>query len=109
MPVLISAVTSMPAGIWGGLITLPEGGMAEAREFARRHGFRLLGMQALPGLKHSFSHFRLNIQPLLCTVEVKACRVTEAGWQWLEYDEIETAALPTPIRRLLRGMLQKAG
>ena len=98
-----------PVGIWGGLLTLPEGGIAEARAFARRHGFRLLGMQALTGLRHSFSHFRLNIQPLLCTVEASACLVAEAGWQWLEYDEIETAALPTPIRRLLRGMLQKAG
>ena len=66
-------------------------------------------MQVLPSLWHSFSHFHLNIQPLLCTVEVKTCLVAEAGWQWLEYDEIETAALPTPIRRLLRGMLQKVG
>ena len=106
LPVLMSAVTSMPAGIWGGLITLPEGGMAEAREFARRHGFRLLDIQPLPGLRHSFSHFHLNIQPLLCAVEARTCLVAEAGWQWLEHDEIETAALPTPIRRLFRGTLQ---
>jgi len=98
-----------PAGIWGGLLTLPEGGIAEVRGFARRHGFRLLDMQPLPSLRHSFSHFHLNIQPLLCTVEASACLVAEAGWQWLEYGEIETAALPTPIRRLLRGMLQKVG
>jgi A/G-specific adenine glycosylase len=98
-----------PAGIWGGLLTLPDGGIAEVREFARRHGFRLLDMQPLAGLRHTFSHFRLNIQPLLCTVEASACLVAEADCQWLEYGEIETAALPTPIRRLLRGMLQKAG
>lgn len=96
-----------PFGIWGGLLTLPEGGIDEAREFARRYGFRLLDMQALPSFKHTFSHFRLNIHPLLCAAEVKACLVAEAGWQWLEYDQIETAALPTPIRRLLRGLLQK--
>ncbi|MBL0165903.1 MAG: hypothetical protein IPP85_01675 [Propionivibrio sp.] len=85
----------MPAGIWGGLITLPEGGMAEAREFARRHGFRLLGMQALAQASLAFSpeHPARGVK-----VPVTA--------EWLEYDEI---ALPTPIRRLLRGMLQKAG
>ena len=91
-----------PAGIWGGLLTLPEGGVAEARAYARRHGFRLLGMQPMAGVKHSFTHFRLQIQTLLCTVAASPSLVAEAGWQWLAYAEIETAALPTPIRRLLR-------
>jgi A/G-specific adenine glycosylase len=91
-----------PAGIWGGLLSLPEGGVAEARAYARRHGFRLLGMRPMAGVKHSFTHFRLQIQTLLCTVAVSPNVVAETGWQWLAYAEIETAALPTPIRRLLR-------
>lgn len=98
-----------PVGIWGGLLSLPEGGVAEVREFARRYGCRLLAIQAMPGLRHTFSHFHLNIQPLLCTVEVKARLVAEAGWQWLDYAEIETAALPAPIRQLLGRLVQKAG
>jgi len=95
-----------PAGIWGGLLTLPEGGVAEARAYARRHGFRLIRMQPMPGIKHSFTHFRLQIQTLLCTVAVSPNVVAEAGWQWLAYAEIETAALPTPIRRLLRDGIE---
>ncbi len=91
-----------PAGIWGGLLTLPEGGVAEARVFAQRHGLRLVGMRSLASIKHTFSHFHLHIQPLLCTVEVTVALVAEAGWQWLDYGEVETAALPTPIRFLLR-------
>jgi A/G-specific adenine glycosylase len=91
-----------PAGIWGGLLTLPEGGVAEARAYARRHGFRLIRMQPMAGVRHSFTHFRLQIQTLLCTVVASPNVVAEAGWQWLAYAEIETAALPTPIRRLLR-------
>ena len=98
-----------PVGIWGGLLALPEGGVAEARELARRYGCRLLAMRAVTGLRHTFSHFRLNIQPLLCTVEVKGLLMAEAGWQWLVYGEIETAALPTPIRRLLRKMAKESG
>jgi len=97
-----------PAGIWGGLLTLPEGASAGAAEFARRHGCRLLDTHALPVLKHTFTHFRLDIQALLCRVDVSAQRVSEAGWQWLEYAAIESAALPTPIRSLLRGVAQKA-
>ena len=94
-----------PAGIWGGLLTLPEGGAAETREFARRHGFRLIGIHSLPSLKHTFSHFHLHIQPLLCTVEATASVAAEAGWQWLGYGDVETAALPTPIRLLLRTLV----
>lgn len=95
-----------PAGIWGGLLTLPEGGTAEARGFAQRHGFQLIGVRCLPSLKHSFSHFHLLIQPLLCRVEAPSRTVAEAGWQWLDYGEVETAALPSPIRSLLRTLLQ---
>ena len=98
-----------PAGIWGGLLTLPEGGVAEARELARRYGCRLLEMQALVPFRHTFSHFHLHIQPLLCSVEMKNRLVAEAGWQWLEYEEIETAALPMPVRFLLRTMAQRMG
>ena len=67
-----------------------------------------MAIHAVPGLRHTFSHFHLNIQPLLCTVEVKASLVAEAGWQWLDYAEIETAALPAPIRQLLGKLAQKA-
>ena len=91
-----------PAGIWGGLLSLPEGGAADPEVFARRHGCRLVDTQALPPLKHTFTHFRLGIHALLCRVEVSAHQVSEGGWQWLDYAAIGSAALPTPIRRLLR-------
>ena len=90
-----------PAGIWGGLLTLPEGGVAEARMFARRHGFRLLGMRAMSAVKHSFTHFHLHIQTLLCSVETSTVLLAESGWQWLALADIDSAALPAPIKRLL--------
>ncbi|MBK8745866.1 A/G-specific adenine glycosylase [Propionivibrio sp.] len=91
-----------PAGIWGGLLALPEAGASGASALARRHGCRLLDTQRMPALKHSFSHFRLTIQTVRCSVEARASLAAEAGWEWLAHSEIETAALPTPIRRLLR-------
>ena len=93
-----------PAGIWGGLLSLPEGGAADPEVFASRHGCRLLGTQALPPLKHTFTHFRLDIHALVCRVELTTQPVSEAAWQWLDYAAIESAALPTPIRRLLGGV-----
>jgi A/G-specific adenine glycosylase len=96
-----------PAGIWGGLLSLPEGGDADPELFSRRHGCRLVDMQELPSLKHTFTHFRLAIQPLLCRVEPTSQPVSESGWQWLAYAAIDSAALPTPIRILLRQVVSK--
>ena len=91
-----------PLGIWGGLLGLPEGGVAEARNYAAQHGCRLLEIQALAPLRHTFSHFRLNMHCLLCFVEIKGHPVAESGREWLDYGNIDNAALPTPVRRLLK-------
>ena len=95
-----------PAGIWGGLLSLPEVPQATpeaAAALARRHGCRVLHTQALPALQHTFTHFKLTIAPLLCTVEPAAQRAAEPGWQWLPLVAALDAGLPAPIRKLLAG------
>lgn len=98
-----------PIGIWGGLLALPESALGKdkdvAEKLARQHACRLHEISAMPALKHAFSHFYLQLHPVLCRVEPLGLGVAEAGWHWLPHTEIETAALPAPIRRLLRAML----
>jgi A/G-specific adenine glycosylase len=102
-----------PTGIWGGLLSPPEVD-AKANEVAdeeayenaieryvRRCGGRLLHVQALPTLKHSFSHFRLTIRPLCCAIDVTAHLAAEPGWEWLNLNDLKTAALPAPVLQLL--------
>ncbi|MDR0577811.1 MAG: A/G-specific adenine glycosylase [Candidatus Accumulibacter sp.] len=91
-----------PLGIWGGLLALPELIGEDAGEFARRRGFRLLRTRELPPLRHAFSHFRLTLRPCLCRIDGIARRLGEPGWEWLALDEIDSAALPAPILRILR-------
>ena len=93
-----------PTGIWGGLLSLPEADAVDAGEYARRHGFRLLETEPMQMLRHTFTHFRLNIRATLCRVERTAGMAAEPGWEWLDLAEIESAALPTPIRRLLTAI-----
>ena len=95
-----------PKGIWGGLLTLPECTSGDAEAFARRHDCRVLETRQLPVLKHTFSHFCLNIHPFLCTVEPSNKFAEKTGWEWLTVGDIETAAVPTPIRNLLRSISQ---
>jgi len=93
-----------PSGIWGGLLTLPEVEEPGAEALAQQHGCHLLHTQALAPLLHVFTHFRLNIRPFLCKVEVSHRLTAAPGWEWLALDDIEGAALPTPVKRLLRGL-----
>ncbi len=86
-----------PAGIWGGLLALPEG---EPEILAAQLGLRAAGSEALPPLRHTFTHFRLTLLPRRCMV-TRTPKAGEGRYEWLALDGIERAALPTPIRKLL--------
>ncbi|MEX2197207.1 MAG: A/G-specific adenine glycosylase [Burkholderiales bacterium] len=79
------------AGLWGGLWTFPE-----ARLLAGARG------RKLPPLEHGFTHFRLRVQPWLCAVRSAP---PSAGRVWLEVSDAAGAAVPAPVRKLLRALL----
>ncbi len=101
--------TRPPAGIWGGLLSLPElPPDKQAEEWAPSHyACRIIAVAPAPTFEHAFSHFRLRITPLLLHVQPTPLAM-ESGRQWLALDAIESAALPAPIRRILEG-LQPSG
>jgi A/G-specific adenine glycosylase len=94
-----------PAGIWGGLLSLPElpAGEAAADYCARRLGVNINAVSPAPTFIHGFTHFRLHIQPLLCEVSVRP-RLAEPGLRWVEMSALAQAALPAPIRKILAGI-----
>ena len=98
-----------PAGIWGGLWSLPEldPGLAAgaADEALRRYGARVRAAEPLAVLTHEFTHFTLRAQPLLLEVESLRGGAAEAGTVWLPLDEAPDAALPAPVRRLLASLV----
>jgi A/G-specific adenine glycosylase len=61
-------------------------------------------MRPAPTISHSFTHFRLHIQPLLCTATMQA-KLAEPGLRWVGMDALATTALPAPVRRLLNETL----
>ncbi|MDO8788512.1 MAG: A/G-specific adenine glycosylase [Sulfuritalea sp.] len=94
--------TRPPAGIWGGLLSLPElPEGANAKEWTeRRFACRVSTVSPAPTFVHAFSHFRLQIAPLVLQV-TPGHAVMESGWRWLALAETGNAALPAPIRRIL--------
>jgi A/G-specific adenine glycosylase len=91
-------------GIWGGLWSLPElDADADAASHCRdRFGFVALTQQALPRLTHTFTHFRLHIRPV--QVQLAPRRATLPGQIWLPLADALDAALPAPIRTLVRQL-----
>jgi len=92
-----------PVGIWGGLWCLPEMPEEENphRYCARRFGARLSNVRQLPVLQHGFTHFKLNITPLVCQAVGISQVASEPGLIWLPPGEAAGAAVPAPVRKLL--------
>jgi A/G-specific adenine glycosylase len=96
-----------PSGIWGGLLALPEITDGEHTDdwLQRRFG-AAASAQTLATVRHVFTHFRLDIEPVLLRVPDKAPMVTEAGLEWLALDALDAAGLPAPVRRILDAIAQ---
>ena len=92
------------AGIWPGLWSFPEiTPRDDVREFCAQHfGARIKIPHLLPRLEHGFSHFELSIQPLLLQVEALNWHMAEPGRLWLNFNDAQGAALPAPVRKLLK-------
>jgi A/G-specific adenine glycosylase len=93
------------AGIWGGLWSLPECEVeVDAVKQAQRLGYEAAWLRDLPSLKHSFSHFRLQIHPRLLSVRQRPVGVAEPGHIWLPLADALDAALPMPVRKILSSL-----
>ena len=95
-----------PAGIWGGLLSLPEAG-GDADAAAARVGCRIASRRGLKPMRHTFTHFRLTMYPLLCTADIAPGAASNAA-RWLGKKDLASAPLPAPIRKLLAALLDQA-
>lgn len=59
-----------PAGIWGGLWCFPQfSTREELDEYLITKGLTVSEEEVLPGFRHTFSHFHLDISPILVSAE----------------------------------------
>jgi A/G-specific adenine glycosylase len=96
-----------PAGIWGGLWGFPEFANRELAESALRaagaHANALSGHEAT--IKHAFSHFDLEITPLVAEVVTDAAHVMEGPAQtWYNSRAPASLGLAAPVATLLREL-----
>lgn len=97
-----------PSGIWGGLWSLPEVKMDESIEdiCRGRWGYEANSVEDEPGLRHTFSHYQLDITPCRVRVHYSGTALREPGQQqWCDIDDIGALALAAPVAGLLRKYL----
>lgn len=88
-----------PAGIWGGLWCLPEGGNIES--IKSNLGVSTEQLSTLPPIEHRLSHVRMTIYPVLATV-TDARQVKCSGHRdWFDKAGLRNLGLPKPVADLL--------
>ncbi len=96
-----------PVGLWGGLWCLPECPPDEAvADWIQRNlGLEVEGVGEWPGLRHTFSHFHLDITPTIARVKGPTARVMEARPSvWYNTGQSEhDRGLAAPVQRLLEA------
>ncbi len=96
-----------PTGIWSGLWSLPEAAdHDEARTFLARHAENDFESNTpLASFDHSFSHYRLQIAPLLWEGARASARISDnEDLRWHSLQALDLIGLPAPVRKLLAGL-----
>ena len=91
------------AGIWGGLWSLPELGERTLEDWcAEKLNGSALSTEAWPALRHSFSHYDLDIQPILVRIESPLSKVADGDdATWYRLDELPPGGIAAPVRKLI--------
>ncbi len=99
-----------PAGIWGGLWSLPEIPLESdvKSHCQQQYQFEIQAADDSDSFRHTFSHYHLDITP--CLVEVKnpdQC-VMEAGRiLWYNTAQPDRLGLPAPVKMILNRMSEE--
>ncbi|MCU7920596.1 MAG: A/G-specific adenine glycosylase [Candidatus Thiodiazotropha sp. (ex Epidulcina cf. delphinae)] len=94
-----------PTGIWGGLWSLPECPPERPLgEWCRRElGYETGKALSLPPRRHSFSHFHLDITPVVLPVNKPAKGLMDAGARvWYNLSRPDDRGLAAPVSRILQ-------
>ncbi len=99
-----------PTGLWGGLWGFPECEHPISEESIARHcerhfGQVVLSCTALQPISHGFTHYRLNIYPILCEASpLRATDVRDTASLWYNPRKPAEVGLAAPVTALLKAL-----
>ena len=91
------------SGIWGGLWSLPELGERSLDDWCDMTlGAAVKDALSWDVLRHSFSHYDLDIQPIVVRIAAHAGKVAEAGaTTWYKLDDAPPGGFAAPVKKLI--------
>jgi A/G-specific adenine glycosylase len=98
-----------PAGIWGGLWSLPEcDSEDEAADWCwERLGIHPSRVEKLPLRRHTFSHFHLHIRPLRIELGAESTAVADVdGPAWYNLRQTGVVGVAAPVARILEEICE---
>ncbi|GAA6167922.1 A/G-specific adenine glycosylase [Sessilibacter corallicola] len=112
-----------PQGIWGGLWSFleqplntpinadlsPEEWLDLAHPQLQSINLKIDSVEIWPGFRHTFSHYHLDIYPLLITLESPPNTINEKQQQWLAPAEALELGLAAPVTKLLKRLSNHSG
>lgn len=96
-----------PQGIWGSLYSFPE----RAKEYSEIENVSVSSFslsdqrKPLEPLRHTFSHYHLDIEPQLIAVKKNSNEIAESDrWLWYPLDHSLEVGLAAPVKKLLSNL-----
>jgi A/G-specific adenine glycosylase len=99
-----------PAGVWGGLWSFPEAAPGtDVTAWCRDTlGVALHERETWPERRHTFTHFHLDIIPVLARVGAREDRLMEGGNRlWYNIGHADERGFAAPVARLLRQLSER--
>ena len=96
-----------PAGIWGGLWSFPECPVdADVAAWIRREfGSTVYALKRGAPLRHSFSHFHLDITPVRAVMRRTPQAVRDQGdLVWVDPGQELRLGVAAPVKKLLQSL-----
>jgi len=98
-----------PVGIWGGLWSFPELlDEGDIDSWLLKNDFCLTGVQLkLPLRRHTFSHYHLDIHPVVLPVAINIGKVMDGEQRiWYKPSQPDERGLAAPVANLINEMLE---
>ncbi len=96
-----------PSGIWGGLWSLPECAHdSDLKNICQqRFGLKISNLEKLQIMRHTFSHFHLEITPIIAEIKNNTMMIMEPKQTlWYNFDQIKNIGLAAPVTSLLKKL-----
>ena len=93
------------SGIWGGLWSFPEvESESEVATWLITHGITEADTESLDGFRHTFSHYHLEITPILIRPQQPVTAVGEVAEHWYNPQQPAEIGLAAPVKKLLQTL-----